>query len=353
VFADALVADPASVAALFELPAPERPLFHGKAGAEVLRIAGAYAARDLGVPDLGRRLSTLADGIVAEAVAAEAPTVPLAVIGLGKLGGEELSFASDLDVMFVYEGEGPDDFQAASQAAERILEGIRDTGWAVDPDLRPEGRNGPLARSLVSYLEYWERWAETWEFQALLRARFIAGDELLGRRFVSNAADFAYPETLTVEQVVAIRRMRVRMEEERVRPPEARRYHFKLGYGSLADVQFAAELSLMRHGATHPELRRVHTLEALEALAAAGLLEDSVALSLSEAYTFLMDVKAMLELERRVAVDALPPSPEGITVLARRLGYEERPRHRFLEDYRRVTRNARRAMERVFYGDDG
>ena len=350
--ADALVADPSGVASLFELPAPERPLFHGRAGGEFLRIAGAYAARDLRVPDLGRRLTTLADGVVAEAVAAEGPKIPMAVIGLGKFGGEELSFASDLDVMFVYEGEGPDDFQSASQAAERILERIRDTGWAVDPDLRPEGRNGPLARSLVSYLEYWERWAETWEFQALLRARFIAGNELLGRRFVSNAADFAYPESLTVEQVVAIRRMRVRMEEERVRPPEARRYHFKLGYGSLADVQFAAELALMRHGAAQPEVRRVHTLEALEALAAAGLLEDSVALSLSEAYTFLMDVKAMLELERRVAVDALPANPEGITVLARRLGYEERPRHRFLEDYRRVTRNARRAMERVFYGED-
>jgi glutamate-ammonia-ligase adenylyltransferase len=156
---------------------------------------------------------------------------------------------------------------------------------------------------------------------------------------------------LTFEQVVAIRRMRVRMEEERVRPAEARRYHFKLGYGSLADVQFAVELSLMRHGAAHPEIRRVHTLEGLEAVAAAGLLEDSVALSLSEAYTFLMEAKAMLELEQRVAVDALPPTPEGITVLARRLGYEERPRHRFLEDYRRITRNARRAMERVFYDD--
>ena len=222
----------------------------------------------------------------------------------------------------------------------------------MDRDLRPEGRNGPLARSLVSYLEYWERWAETWEFQALLRARPIAGDELLGRRFVSNASDFAYPEALTLEQVVAIRRMRVRMEEERVRPAEARRYHFKLGYGSLADVQFAAELSLMRYGAAHRHVRRQHTLEALETLAAADLLEDSVALSLSEAYTFLMDVKAMLELEQRVAVDSLPPSPEAITVLARRLGYEERPRHRFMEDYRRVTRNARRAMERVFYGDD-
>jgi glutamate-ammonia-ligase adenylyltransferase len=169
---------------------------------------------------------------------------------------------------------------------------------------------------------------------------------------VSIARDFAYPDSLTLEQVVAIRRMRVRMEEERVRPAEARRFHFKLGYGSLADVQFATELALMRHGAANPEVRRRHTLEALEALASAGLIEDSVAVTLSEAHTFLTDVKAMLELEQRVAVDALPPTPEGMTALARRLGYEQRPRHRFLEDYRRITRNARRAMERVFYGDE-
>jgi glutamate-ammonia-ligase adenylyltransferase len=351
-FADTLVASPQDVPALFGLPAPERPLFPGDAGRELLRVAGAYAARELRVPDLGRRLTGVAERVVVEAVIAEDPEVPLAVIGLGRLGAEELSFASDLDVMFVYEGEGRDDFAAASRSAERILERVRAAGWPADPDLRPEGRNGPLARSIASYLEYWERWAETWEYQALLRARFVAGDEPLGRRFVSNAQDFAYPEALTQEQVVAIRRMRVRMEEERVRPAEARRFHFKLGYGSLADVQFATELALMRHGAWVPEVRRTHTLEALEALAAAGLIEDSVALRLSEAHTFLMDVKAMLELERRVAVDALPPTPEGMTALARRLGYEQRPRHGFLEEYRRITRNARRAMERVFYGDD-
>jgi len=203
---------------------------------------------------------------------------------------------------------------------------------------------------MASYLEYWERWAETWEYQALLRARFVAGGEGLGRRFTANAADFAYPETLTFEQLVAIRRMRVRIEEERVRPAEARRFHFKLGYGSLADVQFAVELSLMRHGSAHPEVRRTNTLEALEALASAHLLEDSVALSLSEAYAFLTDVKCMLELERRVPVDALPAPPERIAALARSLGYGERARHVFLQDYRTITRKARFAMERVFYG---
>jgi len=169
---------------------------------------------------------------------------------------------------------------------------IREAGWKADPDLRPEGKSGPLARSMGSYIEYWQRWAQTWEFQSLLRSRFVAGDESLGRRFLSNAAEVAYPERLTFEQVAAIRRMRVRMEEERVRPKDARRFHFKLGYGSLADVQWAVELSLMRHGFAQPGVRRTNTLEALEALAAAKLVEDSVARSLAQAHVFLTEVKA-------------------------------------------------------------
>jgi glutamate-ammonia-ligase adenylyltransferase len=147
--------------------------------------------------------------------------------------------------------------------------------------------------------------------------------------------------------------MRVRMEEERVKPPEARRFHFKLGYGGLADVQFAIELSLMRHGSAHPEVRRQNTLEALAALAGAGLIESSVGLTLSEAYTFLTEIKAALEIERRLPAEALPASPEAQTALARRLGYGERSRQRFLEDYRRITRKARLAMERVFYEEEG
>jgi [glutamine synthetase] adenylyltransferase / [glutamine synthetase]-adenylyl-L-tyrosine phosphorylase len=351
-FADELAARPALVASLFEPPAPERPLFPSEPVSELVRVAGAYASREVRVPAVGWLLAGVADAAIARALDAQACPVPLAAIGLGRLGGEELAFGSDLDLVLVFEGEGPADYEAAARAAEGFLAALRAAGWRPDLDLRPEGKAGPAVRSMASYLEYWERWAETWEYQALLRARFVAGDELLGRRFVSNAADFAYPERLTFEQVAAIRRMRVRMEEERVRPPEARRFDFKLGYGSLADVQFATELSLMRHGAGRPEVRRTNTLEALEALAAARLVEDSVALALSEACTFLTEVKDMLELERRLPVEALPPTPEGITALARRLGYEERARHRFLQDYRRVTRRARSAMERVFYGDD-
>jgi glutamate-ammonia-ligase adenylyltransferase len=318
----------------------------------MVRTGAAAAVGELRVPAAGHALAGVADLAVAEAVAEAGAGVPLAVVGLGKLGGRELNFGSDLDVIFVYEGEGPGAFEEAERAAEAVLAGVRELGFEADADLRPEGRNGPLARSLAAYLEYWSRWGRTWEFQALLKARPVAGDETLGRRLVSAAHDWAYPESLPVERVAEIRRMRMRMERERVRPRDAARFHFKLGYGGLADVAFAVELAQMRHGAAHPEVRRANTLEALEALARERLVEDSVSVALGEAYVFLNEVKNVLELERRVHAEAIPPKPEDQEALARRLGYEEYPRHNFLEGYRRITRRARRAMERVFYPED-
>ena len=134
-----------------------------------------------------------------------------------------------------------------------------------------------------------------------------------------------------------------------MKPPEAAKFHFKLGYGSLADVQFAVELALMRWGGADPEIRTRRTLEAIERLAERRLIEDSVARELGEAFVFLSDVKNALEVDRRIRAEAVPASPEEQTVLARRLGYEEYPRQSFIDDHRRITRRCRRAMERLFY----
>jgi glutamate-ammonia-ligase adenylyltransferase len=318
------------------------------AEAALVEVVGRYAARELEPRDTGRVLTTVADRVVREALEAAGADLPFAVIGLGNLGAEELNFASDLDLVFVYEGEGAGDLRRAGEISERVLQWIRDGGWEPDAGLRPEGRSGPLARSFAAYLEYLERYAETWEFQSLLRARFVAGDEGLGRRFCSFAEDLAYPEYLSLDRSGEILRMRERIERERVRPADAARFHFKLGYGSLADVQFAVELSLMRHGGRHPEVRTPRTFEAIEKLAAARLMEDSVARELGEAFVFLSDVKNALEVDRRVHAEAVPASVEDQTALARRLGYEEYPRQSFLDDYRRITRRARHAMQRVF-----
>jgi glutamate-ammonia-ligase adenylyltransferase len=368
--ADALAADPAAALRLAHVAAasafatdllvasPERLTALADDGRDVdaqaslVSAVARYASRELQPRETGAALADVADRVVRDAVEAAEPDLPFAVIGMGKLGARELNVASDLDLLFVYDGEGSDDMRRAIDPAERVMRAIRDAGWEPDADLRPEGRNGPLARSLAGYLEYWERYAELWEFQSLLRARFVAGDEQLGRRFVSNAEDFAYPpDGITIDRVAEIRRMRERIERERVKPPEAAKFHFKLGHGSLADVQFAVEVSLMRFGGAHPEVRTNRTLEAVERLAEQRFLEQSVAHDLGEAFVFLSDVKNALEVDRRLHAEAIPPGPDDQTVLARRLGYEEYPRQSFIDDYLRVTRRARRAMERVFYED--
>ena len=365
VAADALAADPAAARRLAHVAAASTfatdlvvatpaLVFALGSGANADPRAGlvaavaAYASRETDVRATGRALADVAETVVSRAVAAARPKVPLAVVGLGKLGARELNFASDLDLVFAYDGEGSADFAEAIRASERVLAGVREQGFEPDADLRPEGRSGPLARSMAAFLEYWERWAEPWEFQSLTRARFLAGDESLGRRFVSAASDFAYPEELPPGWVAAMHKMRRRIERERVKPPEAARFAFKLGYGSLADVQFAVELTMMRHGGRHPEIRRLGTLEAVEALAEARLLEDSVARSLGEAFVFLTDVKDALEVDRRLHAELLPASPDEQRALARRLGYEEYARQAFLDDYRLITQRARSAMERVF-----
>jgi len=342
---DLLVADPLRIRGFSDslLGAETDP------AGDLVDAVARTAGRELTPRETGEALGAVAVRVIREAVAAAEPDLPFAVIGMGKLGARELNVASDLDLLFVYEGEGAAAMKRAGAFAEQVMRGIREAGWEPDADLRPEGRNGPLARSIAGYLEYWERYAETWEFQSLLRARAVAGDPDLGRRFELNAADFAYPpDGLTIDRVADIRHMRERIERERVKPPEAAKFHFKLGIGSLADVQFAVEVSLMRHGGAHPEIRSRRTLEAIDRLAAARFLPGSVALDLGEAFVFCTDVKNALEMDRRLHAEAVPPAPADQTALARRLGYEEYPRQSFIDDYLRVTRRARRAMERVF-----
>ncbi|MEX1264653.1 MAG: DUF294 nucleotidyltransferase-like domain-containing protein [Actinomycetota bacterium] len=360
---DLLVADPSRIRGLSDTLLGAETDAAGDLVEAVARTAG----RELTPRQTGEALSAVAVRVVRDAVesaradaradasaeAAAMDDLPFAVIGMGKLGARELNVASDLDLMFVYEGEGAGAQRLAGRLAERVLGRVREAGWEPDADLRPEGRNGPLARSIAGYLEYWQRYAETWEFQALLRARAVAGDPDLGRRFELNAADAAFPhEGITIDRVADIRRMRERIERERVKPPEAAKFHFKLGIGSLADVQFAVELSLMRHGGAHPEIRSRRTLEAIDRLAAAKLISGSAARDLGEAFVFCTDVKNALEMDRRLHAEAVPPGQADQTALARRLGYEEYPRQSFIDDYLRVTRRARRAMERVFSEED-
>src|SRR5690606_23807861 len=186
---------------------------------EVARIAVRDLSGQAGAAAVGRELSGLAEACLEAAVALVVPPeLRFAVIGMGKLGGRELGYASDLDVLFVFE---PTDLrEQALAAAEQLLatlSGITPEGQAfrVDVNLRPEGKDGPMARSLESYRAYYERWGEVWELQALTQARPVAGDQALGEAFIAAVSDLVYVEPVPASRLQAVRMMKARVERER------------------------------------------------------------------------------------------------------------------------------------------
>ena len=201
--------------------------------------------------------------------------------------------------------EGDDPVEAREQALKlanlvgKALGGVRPEGIAyrVDAGLRPEGRAGPLARTLDAYVAYWERWAEPWELQALIRARPAAGDEALAARFLAAAAPWVWPERLSADRVRAIRTMKARVERERIPPGEDPDFHLKLGPGGLVDVEFATQLIQQRHGGAIPALRNPGTLGALRAVATTGLLPAPEVVALEEAYRFCTHARNRLFLQ--------------------------------------------------------
>lgn len=329
------------------------------------------ASRDiLGTADvavIGAHLADLADAAVAGALdaARRRAAVPeealsLAVVAMGRWGGRELNYASDLDALVVY-APGEDlaaDQAAAQRVAAHLLEALGPGGplgpaFALDLALRPEGKQGPAARSLDAYAAYWERWADTWEIQALLRARPAAGDPGLGARFLSAAHTRVHRPGFGPDEERAVRHMKARIERERLPSTEDPRFHTKLGRGGLADVEWAVQLLQLRHGHEVPAARVPGTGAALAALEAAGLLDPSHAAALRAAYAFCSRVRNRLFLQEGRARDSLPADPAAVTRLARSLGYEGTPRAALREEYRRITRRSRRAFETVFYAPNG
>jgi glutamate-ammonia-ligase adenylyltransferase len=274
-----------------------------------------------------------------------------AVVGMGKLGGRELNYASDIDVMFVHDG----DSIAAEKHAEALLKSIGEvtregSAFRVDARLRPEGNSGPLARSIRSFLEYYERWSRPWQRQALLKARPAAGNEALGREFVERTRRWAWPERLDGESLAEIRHLKARMERERIpRGTEARR-NFKLGPGGASDVEFSAQMLQLTHAHRHEALRVTGTVEAIEGALDAGLVPEEDARQLVDAYRFIARLRNRLYFMAGKAVDVLPVQPERLEALGVAMGYEEQPRQELEEEYLRVTRRTRRVTERLIYG---
>ncbi|MFE2495456.1 bifunctional [glutamine synthetase] adenylyltransferase/[glutamine synthetase]-adenylyl-L-tyrosine phosphorylase [Streptomyces scopuliridis] len=282
-----------------------------------------------------------------------------AVIGMGRFGGHELSYGSDADVLFVHEPrEGVSEHEAARAANEVVAEMRRllqvptsDPPLLIDADLRPEGKSGPMARTLASYAAYYRRWSLVWESQALLRAQPMAGNADLGRRFIELVDPLRYPaEGLGEDAVREIRRLKARMESERLPRGADPTLHTKLGRGGLSDVEWTVQLLQMRHGWAEPGLRTTRTREALAAARAAELLSTEDAQILDEAWVLATRVRNGVMLVRGRPGDTFPSDGRELGAMGRYLGYGPGHVGDMLDDYRRTTRRARAVMEELFYG---
>jgi glutamate-ammonia-ligase adenylyltransferase len=322
---------------------------------QLLRIGARDVLGFAELADVEREMSNLADATVEAALRSREPEIPFAVIGVGRLGGRELSYASDLDLLFVYAGTTAADFDRAERIAERLVADIGATttegsAFRVDARLRPEGKQGALARSPYGYRAYYERWGQTWEFQALTRARPVAGDLELGAAFIELAHEYTYRNPFPVEWRREIRRMKARIERERVPAGEDPRFHLKLGRGSLSDVEFTVQLLQLEHGGADATVRDPSTLRALEALAERAYLAREDADHLGAAYVLCERARNARYLLTGLPGDALPVDGDEAERLGRMLGYDARPSQTLREEYRRLTRRARGVVERVFYG---
>jgi [glutamine synthetase] adenylyltransferase / [glutamine synthetase]-adenylyl-L-tyrosine phosphorylase len=249
--------------------------------------------------------------------------------------------------------------EEATRAAHAVAEELRrllalpapDPPLLIDPGLRPEGRQGPLVRTLASYRAYYRRWSAGWEAQALLRAEPVAGDPGLGARFTALADEFRYPVGgIDPAALTHIRRLKARMEAERIPRGVDPALHLKLGPGGLADVEWVAQLFQLRHAYATPALRTTRTLEALDAAVTAGLLAEADRDVLAAAWQLAARIRDNLMLVRGRPSDVLPTSPPELSAVARLTGYGPGESRALLDDYRRTARRARSVMERVFYG---
>ncbi|MFY1637276.1 bifunctional [glutamine synthetase] adenylyltransferase/[glutamine synthetase]-adenylyl-L-tyrosine phosphorylase [Solwaraspora sp. WMMB335] len=314
----------------------------------------------LDVTAIGAALSTVTDATLAAALRTATATVAppaglrFAIIGMGRLGGFEMSYSSDADVLFVYDppvGTAEDEANGAARAVAEELRRLLgmpapDPPLGVDADLRPEGRQGPLVRSLAAYGQYYARWAKVWEAQALLRARFVCGDASLGAEFLAVADRIRYPPGgLTREQTIEIRRIKARVETERLPRGADPATHTKLGRGGLADVEWAVQLTQLRHAHAVPALRDTRTLVALVAARDAGLVDPADAVALRAGWNLASRVRNALMLVRGRASDQLPRHGTELAGVVRLLGATDPGQ--FLDDYLRTARHCRGAAERV------
>ena len=326
---------------------------------ETLRLALGAVLGDLDIAQVSKGLSDVTEvylQAMLELVQVSLETeVDFGIVAMGRFGGEELGFGSDADVMFTYDANTGADAEMLQKQSEKIVSELKRLTadslleFEIDNDLRPEGKNGVVVRSIDSYLAYYERWANTWEAQALLRARVIAGSEKLREAFISIIDRFRYPTVLEQSAVVEIRRIKARVENERLPQGADPKRHLKLGRGSLSDVEWLVQLYQLKFGAQHPEIRTPRTLDALDAMVRAGLIEEHDARVLIEAWVLASRVRSASVLWANKRTDVLPTDRRQLEGLARILEYPPHSASQLEEDYLAFTRRARSVFERLFF----
>ncbi len=339
---------------------------------ELFRIAIADLAHEVDLEGAGRALSDLAGatlhvalGIAERRVvtsldetAADGLGTRIAVIGMGSLGGREMGYASDADVIFVHRATGAVSDDEAQRRAVLVVQEVRrllgnggpGPSLVLDNDLRPEGKRGPLTRSLAAYGTYYQRWAATWEFQALLRARPVAGDPEVGAAFMDVVEPVRYPDGgLSVTQVRDMRLMKARVESERLPRGADKRTHLKLGTGGLTDVEWTVQLTQLQHGAADPALRTTGTMAGLAAAEQGGYLDEEAAAALRAAWHLAASLRNASVLWRGRPAESVPADLRDADGIGRIIGRPPGTQVTLEEDYLRVARRCRTATNSAFY----
>lgn len=338
---------------------------------ELARIASADLLDFMPVDQVCMELSLVWDAVLQASLLAEVrwsldqlgvkqPPARIAIIGMGRLGGAELGYGSDADVMFVCDPvDGVEDTEAVKWATG-ICDGMRarlskpsgDPPLEVDLGLRPEGRSGAAVRTIESYERYYRQWGEVWEIQALLRATVVAGDEDLGRRFLEMIDRFRYPqEGASASDIREIRRMKARIDNERLPRGADRNTHTKLGRGALTDIEWTAQLLTMMHAHEHAELHNTSTLEVLDVVAEKKIIPAEQVAVLREAWLCATNARNALVLVKGRRTDQLPGPGPALAQVAGAAGWDPEDYQGFLEHYLRLTRKARQVVDEVFWGE--
>lgn len=312
---------------------------------EQIRIAASDVLEVINGKEAARRRTELAEAVLTLSLEALAPTVPVALIAMGRFGGAELSYVSDLDVVVVHGGDSADDQGIAERIAQQLLAVVANPTptrhlYPLDYDLRPEGKKGVLARSIAGCHDYYANWAENWERQALVRARPVAGDQTVIDQFMEIVDAFVWSSPPTPDAVREMRILKARMERERIPRNEDPAFHLKLGPGSLSDIEWTVQFLQLQHG-----VRGQNTLESLKKLRELGHISGEDTEVLEEAWCFCDETRNRLFLVNNGPANALPNTVPKLTALARSLHRTE-----VREDYKKSTRRGRAVVERLFYG---